>query len=293
MLVRVRVGMAASDDFLDLDDGWPPLCASLADLGVSSEVAVWDDAGVDWARFDVVTAMYTWGYVTRRQQFLGWVEQVEAVTALVNPAPMLAWNSDKTYLADLAEVGVPIVPTVWVAPGERWEPPAADYVVKPAVASGGIGAARYRRSPRRLADAHVQRLHRAGQTVMVQPYQHRVDSAGETALVFLDGRFSHTVAKAALLAADVGETDRLWEREVVTPVEATGEQRDVAGAVIAAVADRVGPPVYARVDLVADQRGDSRLLEAELVEPSLFLAAADGAAGRLAAALARRAGPAG
>jgi glutathione synthase/RimK-type ligase-like ATP-grasp enzyme len=283
----MRVGVAASREFLDLDDSWPLLCAALADLGARSEVAVWDDTNLDWARFDVVTPMYTWGYVTRREQFLGWVERVEAVTRLVNPAAMLAWNSDKTYLADLATVGVPIVPTLWVAPGERWEPPAEDYVVKPTVASGAMGAARYRASPRSVADAHVRRLHQAGQTVMVQPYQHRVDAVGETALVYSDGRFSHAVAKAAMLAADAGETDRLWEREVITRVEATGEQREVAGAVIAAVAGRFGPPVYARVDLVADQRGYSRLLEAELVEPSLFLGTADGAAGRLAAALAR------
>lgn len=99
------------------------------------------------------------------------------------------------------------------------------------------------------------------------------------------GRFSHAVTKAGLLAADAGETDRLWEREVVTPGVATPAQRRIAEAVIAAVTARFGPTVYARIDLVGDEAGCPRVLEAELVEPSLFLAAADGAAQHLAAAL--------
>jgi hypothetical protein len=37
------------------------------------------------------------------------------------------------------------------------------------------------------------------------------------------------------------------------------------------VTSRFGVPLYARVDLVRDDRGRSCVLELELVEPSLFL----------------------
>ena len=125
---------------------------------------------------------------------------------------------------------------------------------------------------------------------MVQPYQARVDTAGETALVFVEGRFSHAVTKSALLSADAGETEHLWEREVIKPILATVAHRQVADHVLAAVTDRFRPPVHARVDLVDDDNGQPQVIEAELVEPSLFLATAHGSAKRLATALAHHAG---
>jgi len=282
----VVLGVAAGGKFLDLDDSWPLLVAALTAEGVDAEVAAWDDASVDWGRYDLVTVMYTWGYVTRRDAFLGWAQAAAETTAVVNDPVVLRWNSDKGYLADLADAGVAVVPTAWIPPGGAWAPPASDYVIKPTVASGGLGAARYHSSPRHVADDHVRRLHDAGHTVMVQPYQYSVDTVGETALVFFDGGFSHAVSKAGLLAVDAGETDRLWEREVITPRVATAAQRQMAEAAMALIAARFGPPAYARIDLVDDD-GHPRVLEAELVEPSLFLTAG-GAPRRLAAALANR-----
>lgn len=285
----MNLAIAASADFADLDDGWLPLQVALAEVGCHAEVAVWDDPQVDWGRFDLVAAMYTWGYVTQREAFLAWAEGVEAVTGLANPAAHLRWNSDKTYLRELAASGIPVVPTTWARPGQPWEPPAADYVIKPTVASGGLGAARFRAGGREAADAHVGLLHAAGQTVMVQPYQGSVDVGGETALVFLGDRFSHAVTKSGLLAADVGEADRLWEREVITPAQAAPGARELAEIVMEAVVSRLGPTTYARVDLIDDEQGNPRVIEVELVEPSLFLAAAEGSAQRLADALRRQA----
>ena len=277
--------MAASAEFPGLDDSWPSLRSALSDLGLEPEVRCWEGSGSDWDHFALVVAMYTWGYVTRPHEFLAWTKRVEERTTLVNSAAHIQWSSDKRYLQDLSAKGVPIVPTSWVGPGEAWSPPAEDFVVKPCVASGGLGAARYRDSSRELAKAHVRRLHEAGQTVMVQPYQDTVDTSGETAVVFIGDRISHAVQKSALLAADVGEADRLWELEVICPVEATSEQRQVANAALAVAVERFGPTAYARVDLVEDYRGGAQVLELELIEPSLFLSAAEGSAERLAEVL--------
>ncbi len=283
--VTVNVAIAASADFLDLDDGWPALRFALLAAGLQPRVAVWDDPSVDWSHFDLVAAMYTWGYVTRRAAFLAWAERVEAVTRLVNSASHLGWSSDKTYLADLAAIGVPVVPTAWVRLDEPWCPPAEDYVIKPTVASGGLGAARYRTSGREVADRHVRRLNLAGYTAMIQPYQHSIDTAGETALVFLGDRFSHAVNKSALLAADVGEVERLWERAVITTIEPSPAYQQLAETVMAAVVTKLGPTAYARVDLAEDDDGRPQVLEVELVEPSLFLETDDGSGQRLAASL--------
>jgi glutathione synthase/RimK-type ligase-like ATP-grasp enzyme len=211
------------------------------------------------------------------------------VTRLVNPAPVLRWNSDKAYLVDLAAAGVPTVPTTRVPPGAAWEPPAADYVVKPAVASGGIGAARYVRRGVEDARRHVVELHAAGQTALIQPYLPAVDAAGEAALVFFGERFSHAVAKGGVLEPDADTVFGLWERQAIAPHAPRRDELALAGRALAAVRERFGPTAYARVDLVDGPDGRPVVMEVELVEPTLFLDREPAAAGRFADALLRAA----
>ena len=260
-----RIAFAATACSTDLDDGWPELHGALVAAGAEPVVAVWDDPGVTWEEFDLVVAMYTWGYVTQREEFLWWATRTSEVTRLANSVAHLRWSSDKTYLADLDAMGFPVVPTTWLRPGDAWQVPSGDYVVKPTVASGGLGAARYADSDPEVADRHIRDLHAAGHTVMVQPYQRSIDSAGETALVFLGDRYSHAVNKGPLLEADAGVTDALWEREVITPIEPPAAHLALGQAVIDTVRERLGPTTYARVDVVGGDADQARVLEVELV----------------------------
>ena len=77
--------------------------------------AAWDDPAVDWAAFDLVVIRSTWDYPTRRPEFIAWAQ---SVPRLVNPADVVAWNTDKRYLRDLTDAGLPVVTTSWIAPGE-------------------------------------------------------------------------------------------------------------------------------------------------------------------------------
>jgi glutathione synthase/RimK-type ligase-like ATP-grasp enzyme len=253
-------------------------------------VAVWDDPAVDWSAYRLAVVIYTWGYVIRRERFLAWAAAAARKTVLVNPEPVLRWNSDKAYLADLAAAGVPTVPTTWVPPGGSWQPPARDYVIKPAVASGGIGAARFVARGVEAARAHVADLHEAGHTALVQPYLPAVDGEGETALVFLGDRFSHAVSKLGVLDADAGPVFGLWERQVVAPRAARADQLAAAERALRAVRERVGPTTYARVDVVDGGDGRPVVMEVELIEPTLFLPLAPDAAVRFAAVLRAAAG---
>ncbi len=109
---------------------------------------------------------------------------------------------------------------------------------------------------------------------MVQPNQAIVDDAGETALLFLGGGFSHAVRKGPLLGRGEGVRQDRDSRGDLRPVPATPEQRAVAQAVVDAVPALVAgaaPLLYARIDLVADAAGRPVVLEVELTEPSLFL----------------------
>lgn len=241
-------------------DDEPLALAALDRVGVAVDVVVWDDTQVDWASYDRVVLRSTWDYVQRLPEFLRWLDEVDAVSRLVNPLAMVRWNLDKRYLADLAEAGVPTTPTAFVAPGEAASWPDGRCVVKPAVG--------------------------AGQVVLVQPYVASVGTDGEWALVFLDGVLSHAAGKRVALPR-AGEVEALHAAETVTAHVASADQVEVARAAVHVVASRFSVPTYARVDLVRDDAGRSCVLEVELVEPSLFLPYADpGAADRLAAALA-------
>jgi hypothetical protein len=105
---------------------------------------------------------------------------------------------------------------------------------------------------------------------MVQPYLHEVDEHGETALLYLDGRFSHAMRKGPLLTPDMDLVADLFAQEDMSPREPSAAERAVAEAVLAAVPEEYGDLLYARVDLLPSPDGP-RLLELELTEPSLFL----------------------
>jgi glutathione synthase/RimK-type ligase-like ATP-grasp enzyme len=280
-----RVAVVTSEDFLDLDDSWPLLRDALAVEGLEPSVAVWNDPTAGWRDVDLILASYVWGYVLHRREFVEWAYQVAAHTRLVNSAPVLEWGSDKTYLIDLIAQKVPVVPTVWIRAGDRWHPPSDDYVIKPSVASGGMGAARYVDQGVEHADRHVRQLLAAGQTVMIQPYQSAVDVEGETALIYLGGNYSHAVGKEALLRSDVGVIDRLWEQQTISHVSARDDQRLLAEKAMHAVAQLVGSTTYARVDMVDSAEGSPLVLEVEVVEPNLFLTHCPEASGRLASLL--------
>ena len=62
------------------------------------------------------------------------------------------------------------------------------FVVKPSIGAGSRDAARYRRGEHERALAHLRRLVEAERrSAMLQPYLSTVDTAGETALIYLGG----------------------------------------------------------------------------------------------------------
>ncbi|MGC4805939.1 ATP-grasp domain-containing protein [Micromonospora sp. DT233] len=286
-----RVALVTSVGHRDLEPDDRLLLAPLADRGVGVDAPIWDDPAVDWARYDLVVLRSPWDYPARRDEFVAWAQ---TVPRLVNPADVVRWNTDKRYLDDLCAAGVPTVPTSWVTPGQRWSPPAAhgEYVIKPAISSNSQDTGRYDLADpqhRELAAAHLQRLGAAGRVAMVQPYLPAVDTAGETALLFLTGegglRFSHAIRKGAMLTGpDLGD-DTDYREAQISAQTATPAQLDVARRALAAVPGGPDRLLYARVDVIDDAGGSPVLVELELTEPSLFVGHADGAPDRFADAV--------
>jgi glutathione synthase/RimK-type ligase-like ATP-grasp enzyme len=269
-----------------------PLAKALAELGFEVSMVPWDQPGVDWAQFDATVIRATWDYTIRREEFLAWVA---SVPRLYNPEPVVLANSDKTYLADLADAGLPVVHTRIAPPGTEPEfPKSGEFVLKPAVGAGSRGVGRFdagRPGAHQQAREHLEALHAIGRTVLLQPYLDAVDTAGETALIFFDGVFSHAIRKGPMLQPGTRhqvDGAALYVEENITAREPSPDELAVAERVFAhANAGLAENLLYARIDLLPGPDGPV-VIELELVEPSLFLLHADGAADRLAAAIQAR-----
>ena len=290
-----RVALATCSEFPELDPDDVHVPPALARIGIEGVPVVWNQPH-DWSSYDAVVVRNTWDYVDDVEGFLAWTREVEAVTRLLNPADVIAWNLNKAYLRELAQAGIPVVPTQFVEPGDDlsgWAPPsgAAEFVVKPAVSCGSRDTVRHSGGgSAAAAREQIARLTEDGRTVMVQPYLDSVDTAGETALLFFNGTFSHAIRKGQLLAPNVeGETvGGLFVQEQIDPREPSAAELAVAERVIAAIPGGVQRTLHARVDLILDAEQNPVLLELELTEPSVFVRYSEGAADRFASAIAAR-----
>jgi glutathione synthase/RimK-type ligase-like ATP-grasp enzyme len=278
--------VTAEVDFLDPDPDWdmPAVVAGLRAAGVDVDTPRWDDLEVDWSRYDLVVIRSTWNYAPRRADFVAWARSVEALTTLLNPAHVIAENTDKVYLAGLVSAGIPVIPTQVLLPGQapEWSAPefaqAQRIVVKPTVGAGAIGASLNDSLQR--AQEQIDAHHAAGSAVLVQPYVDAVDSDGEVAIVVIDGAITHAVKKVPALSQG-GHGDAM---EVV---DVDDTMRTFVDS-IALLVPEWSELLYARVDVVPDGNGDWLLMELELTEPTLFLGMHEGATDLLVAAILRR-----
>ncbi len=275
--MALRVCLATCQAWPELDGDGPELRAALAAEGLSVEVHAWDASDVDWSGFDLVVLRSTWDYWDRVAEFVAWAA---GVPRLANHADVVAWNTDKTYLRRLEAAGIPVVPTTWLEAGDAFEPPRTPYVVKPSVSAAARDTVAYAGGDPSGA-ALVTALHARGKTVMVQPYQDAVDTAGETAVLVFDGTVSHAARKSAVLTVGGGEVEPgSWSME---PRTASAAEIELAERVVREVQGWGHDLLYARVDLLPGPV----VIELEVTEPSLFLGLAPGSAQRYAAAVRR------
>jgi O-ureido-D-serine cyclo-ligase len=295
MLALVSVAAAHA-----LDEDMLPLITALNDAGISHHVVYWDDQSIDWSIFGAVLIRSPWDYIDKLPEFLDWAKHVSEHSILLNPLPVIKSNTDKHYLAELAEQGIHTVPSRFIEPEQHAEDGLrafleefehTEFVVKPAVGAGSKDAQRYGREEVEAALMHIRRMQLKNRSTLLQPYLSRVDSAGETALMYFNGVFSHAIRKGPLLKRNEGPTEKLFAPEQIIARVPSDDEYALAEHVVSAIPGIFGIQealAYARIDLLRDEEGNPCLLELELTEPSLFFNYADGAAERFVATLKSR-----
>lgn len=257
---------------------WPGvlerLTAPLAAAGLTVEASPWsdhvDDAG-GLKGYDLVLPLIAWGYHRNHAVWLKACETWRAADLpILNPATVLAWNSDKAYLGRLAGRGVPIPQTLWIDDPSQADVDAAfdalgadTLVVKPRVSGGAWKTLRLSRGET-LSDAPTG-------PAMIQALLPTIAVEGETSLLFFGGRLSHAVNKRPVDGEFRIQVQFGGQYAAVTP---PGGALALARQTLAAIDEDL---LYARIDMAPDGAGGWLLMEAELIEPDFYLGqAADG-----------------
>lgn len=317
--VTLRIALATTDVFAaeDPDHDTPLLLTALRARGAVAEAVVWHDDRIDLGAFDLVAIRSTWDYPERADEFAAWVARAAAATRLVNSATLVRWNLDKSYLTALADAGIPTVPTAYCrdlddaraalrahaaaevdarTPRSRRSARTADaggpqrIVVKPTLSAGARDTGLFDADdPRALALA--ERIIARGGTAMIQPEIAELSAGAEKALYVIEGRFTHAIAKGALLEVG-GELRGGVYQENPIPVPASLAEQTFAIDAVRAVSHITGEPMplYARVDVIDTAAHGLIVLEVELIEPALNLHVAPEAIVPVADALLHAAG---
>ena len=254
---------------------------ALRAAGATVTARPWTDLG-DLDPFDAVLPLVAWGYHLRFAEWLEVLERLERNRrTVINPVPLLRWNSDKAYLQQLAAAGVPTVPTLSVDHLNEAALAAAygvlgcdEVVIKPSVSASASGTYRLREGEAAQVPADVH-----GRAMMIQPFLPSITTTGEYSLILFDGALSHCVVKRP------ASGDFRVQPHLGGVTMACEPPPGSVALAIQALAAAPAKATYARVDLVEGGDGTFQVIELELVEPALFLAQAPQAGPAFAAAV--------
>jgi glutathione synthase/RimK-type ligase-like ATP-grasp enzyme len=220
----------------------------------------------DLSEYDLVLPLIAWGYHLQYGPWLRLLKRFDVEELpVINPPNLLWWNSDKTYLTQLAGKGISTVETIEVeslgdadlrAAAERFG--TSELVVKPPVSASAAGT-------HRVCSGDEIPAAELGKRMMIQPFVPSIVTEGEYAVILFDGVYSHTVVKRPK-AGDFRVQPHLGG--ITEPCEPPEEAVGLAKAALAAAPTRAS---YARVDIVRGNHGQLEVMELELIEPALFL----------------------
>lgn len=257
-------------DMLELECYDHLVIPHLEQLGWQVETLDWHDLSIDWNRYDYVVVRSTWDYQEHQEKFVQVLNTIDKSAAtLLNPLDVMTWNISKTYLKQLEQEGVDIIPTLWRNQFDLADVKTAfsqfdcqEIIIKPCISAGSFHT--YRLTPEALAE-QAEQLASVFNNIdfMVQPFIENILSAGEFSLFYFNGELSHSIVKQPKqgdfrVQEEFGGDIRL--------IEATEPMRTVAEKVLSKIQDTL---LYVRVDMVQHE-GKHLLIELELIEPSLY-----------------------
>jgi glutathione synthase/RimK-type ligase-like ATP-grasp enzyme len=245
----------------------------------------WDNPNYNWSESRCIVFRTTWDYFDRFGEFAAWLKKVSEQTKLINPTETIWWNIDKHYLLDLSNRGIAIPHTLFIEKGDirsltsivkssGW----STCILKPAVSGAARHTYKFNEDEAHLHETIFQELiqHEA---MLLQEFQHNINTKGEVALMVFGGKYSHAVLKKAKQGDFRVQDDFGGSVHEYTP---TAIEIQFAEKAVACVSPL---PAYARVDMIWDNADQLCVSELELIEPELWFRKHPPAAEMMAAAI--------
>lgn len=247
------------------------LKGALEKRGLMVTRTYWDDPEFRWTDTHCVLFRTPWDYFNRYDEFEPWLKKAGKVTKFINPLDVIYWNIDKHYMLDLEKAGINIPPTFFIEPGDKrslteitaelnWE----EFILKPAISGGAWHTYRMNRENISEHESVFTELI-MDRSMLVQEYQKSILSRGEVSYMVFGGKFTHAVLKKGK-----SEDFRVQENfgGTVHDYSPTREEIEFAQLVV----EKAKPGIiYARVDVMKDNKSKLTLGELEVFEPALWL----------------------
>ena len=239
--------------------------------GLDMTMVVWTDVEVNWADYDLAVLKSPWDYFDKIDRFYDWLNNLDQLNVpLLNPVEIVKWNSDKHYLREIADAGLPVTTTLYLEKGEK--PDLARcfdklqseiLIVKPCISGGSKNTIKITRSNLTEVNLLVRDYLRE-EAYMVQPFLTEIESQGEWSFLFFNGSFSHNLLKKAKPG------DFRVQHYLGGSIHAEPAPAHLLRSAEKYVKQFAKDCLYARVDGL-EINGEFVLMELELIEPFLFL----------------------
>lgn len=242
----------------------------LEKLGLRIKRVAWDDQDFDWSSTKTVLVRAVWDWFTRYHEFITWVKITATETTFINSAKLIDWNVHKLYLKELELEEIEIPPSVFTISGDprslRFFAEARNWkeiVYKPCISATAHNTYRVKEIDFEAKNEAYQVLAQHNH-MLIQEFIPSIETRGEASLVVIDGKYTHAVLKRAKqgdfrVQDDFGGT--------VEHYKPTKKEIEFAEHAVSKVE---GNPIYARVDIVWNEKNEPMLGELELIEPELW-----------------------
>lgn len=253
------------------DDEDNKLLAFLSQKSVVAEPVIWNDPEIRWQEYDLVVIKSTWDYHEHIVAFREWLYSLAKLgVQVLNPVSTLIWNSDKHYLGEIQQSGLPVISSFYLE-----QHSVADLttcfaqfktkklIVKPCVSGGSKHTYAFTPAEATNISEIVTPLLRE-EAFVVQPFIDEIETEGELSFVFLGGNYSHCIVKRPKVG------DFRVQYYFGGSVQSCQPATPLTEAAAKYVKQYASGCLYARVDgIVVKDR--FLLMELELIEPFLFL----------------------
>jgi glutathione synthase/RimK-type ligase-like ATP-grasp enzyme len=293
-----KVLLLTAKDPSALQSAWP-LDQHLRERGCEVDLRHWRDKSLDidsLSNYDRITFLWCLDYHMRSNRFYQFLNgkvlpaQRRSKVRTMNAARMIIWNVDKaTYLEELQQAGFPIIETEffsggvpsfdtgsqlrdWIlhlAKAHRGQP----IVLKPSISASAKST--HLLDPSNVSDADMEYFedlieNGLGSALLIQALEPSI-SEGEYSVIFLAGRYSHTVLKTPQQGEFKCQSEFGGTVQKVPEDEVPRIAKSIAENVIEYITEKFSSVAYARIDGIMRSSDEFLIMEVELIEPELWV----------------------